>query len=80
MKDLFEQGQTKIVMNLQRVRFIDSAGLGELIACKKRTVERGGDIKILHPSGQVKNLLVMTLLTDVFEIFEDEEDAVKSFG
>ncbi len=80
MEALLSKGHTKIVMNLEGVRFIDSAGLGELVACKKRSVERGGDIKILSPVGQVKDLLIMTLLTEIFEIFEDEEEAVRSFG
>ena len=55
------------------------AGLGELVACKKRIAERGGDIKLLRPVGQVHKLLVMTLLTSLFEVYQDEEAAVSSF-
>ena len=79
IRSLHDRGYSKIVLNLEKVRFIDSAGLGELIACKKRTVERGGDIKLLRPVGQVKDVLVGTLLTEVFEIYDDEDGAVNAF-
>ncbi|HKY32380.1 MAG TPA: STAS domain-containing protein [Candidatus Polarisedimenticolia bacterium] len=78
--EMLEKGDFRIVLDLAPMKFIDSAGLGELIACRKAAVQRGGDIKILHPAGKVKELLVLTLLTDVFEIFQDEEEAVRSFG
>lgn len=77
---LLDRGHRSIVLDLSKVGFIDSAGLGELVACKKRTVERGGDIKLLHPSGQVHKLLVMTLLTQLFEVFQDEAKVLASFG
>jgi anti-sigma B factor antagonist len=77
---LLDQGHRKIVLDLQGVGFVDSAGLGELVACKKRTAERGGDIKLLRPVGQVQKLLVMTLLIRMFEVFQDEAEAVDSFG
>ncbi len=79
IEELLQQDRTSILLNLGRVKFIDSAGLGELIACKKRAAERGGDIKILRPGGQVEKLLALTLLTDLFEIHRDEEAAVASF-
>jgi anti-sigma B factor antagonist len=76
---LLDTGVGRVVLNLEKVRFIDSAGLGQLIACRKRTLDRGGDIKLLNPGRQVKDVLVMTLLADVFEIFDDEAGAVASF-
>lgn len=79
LTDLLDRGQLKIVLDLSRVSFIDSAGLGELVACKKRTAERRRDIKLLRPVGQVHKLLVMTLLTRLFEVYQDEEAAVGSF-
>jgi len=77
---LLDAGVSKIVLNLEKVRFIDSAGLGQLIACRKRTLQRGGDIKLLNPGKQVHEVLVMTLLADVFEIHTDENEAVASFN
>ncbi len=79
LTDLLDRGHLKVVLDLSRVSFIDSAGLGELVACKKRIAERGGDIKLLRPLGQVHKLLVMTLLTRLFEVYQDEETAVSSF-
>lgn len=79
IEDLLQHDRARIVLDLEKVRFIDSAGLGELIACKKRAQERSGDIKILHPGPQVEEVLVLTLLTQVFEIYKSEGDAVASF-
>ena len=77
--DILETGQTKVLLNLQKVGFIDSAGLGELVACKKRSAEKGGDTKLLLPSKRVRDLLVLVKLNEVFEIFENETQAVGSF-
>ena len=79
LTELLDQGQRKIILDMEDVGFVDSAGLGELVACKKRTLERGGDIKLLRPAGQVHKLLVMTLLHRMFEVFQDEAEAVSSF-
>lgn len=79
ISDLLNAGQNRIILNLAKVRFIDSAGLGELIASRKRTLQTGGDIKLLHPAGQVRDVLILTLLADVFEIHHDEEKAVAAF-
>ena len=68
-----------LLLNLKKVGYIDSAGLGELVACKKRSAERNGDTKLLLPSKRVRDLLVLVKLTDVFDIFEDELQAVGSF-
>ena len=77
--DLLRQGHPRIVLDLSGVKFIDSAGLGELIAARRRAVEQGGDMVLIHPRGHVKDLLVMTLLTDVFRICENEAEALAAF-
>ena len=79
LQDLFDRGHRKILLDLHRVGFVDSSGLGELIAAKKRAVKLGGDIKLLSPSKQVHKMLVMVSLTQMFEIFQDEEAAIRSF-
>jgi anti-sigma B factor antagonist len=76
---LLEQGRRKIVLELAGVSFLDSAGLGELISCKKRTAESGGDICLLRPSGKVRDMLEMLCLSRIFKIFDDESDAFASF-
>jgi anti-sigma B factor antagonist len=78
--DLLSRGSARIVMDLRGVKFMDSAGLGELIASRQKTVEHGGDIVLVSPRRQLKDLLVITLLSDVFRICEDEEEAVSLFG
>jgi anti-sigma B factor antagonist len=80
LRRLLDQGSRKILLDLAQVTFLDSAGLGELIACRKRTLERGGDIRLVHPTGKVRQLLEMLYLTRVFAIFEGEAEALASFG
>jgi anti-sigma B factor antagonist len=58
---------------------MSSTGIGDLVGCLKRTAESGGAVKLLNPSERVHDLLVMTRLAEVFEIFEDEEEALGSF-
>jgi anti-sigma B factor antagonist len=79
LQTLLDQGRRKIVLDLAGVSFLDSAGLGELIACKKRTVEQGGDIRLLHPVGKVRDLLEMLSLNRIFQVFDDEPAALSSF-
>ena len=77
---LFEAGQRMVVLDMHDVNFIDSAGLGELVAAKKRALERGGDIRILRPATKVRTLLALTHLDQVFQVHDDEAAAVASFG
>ena len=79
LRRLLEQGCRQIVLDLGQVTFLDSAGLGELIACRKRTVDKGGDILLLRPTGKVRELLDMLHLTKVFKLFDNETDALTSF-
>jgi anti-sigma B factor antagonist len=79
LQDLVQSGQTKLILDLSEVAFIDSAGLGELIAFKKRTKEAGGDIKLLKPTRRVFELLDILRLTSVFEVYTDEREAVEAF-
>ena len=79
LRDLLGRGRSRIVLDMHRVRFVDSAGLGELVAWKKRAVELGGDVRLLRPRDRVREMFVLTTLVRVFQIFEDETDAVASF-
>ncbi len=77
--ELLDAGKSKILLNLQGVTYMDSAGIGELVACYKRAREKGGSVRLLNPSGKVSDLLQLTKLEQVFDTFRDESEALKSF-
>ena len=79
VQDQLDKGHTSIVLNLQGVEYIDSAGLGELVACKKRSTAKGGDVKLVMPSESVYKVLSIVSLHLVFEIFDSEAKAIGSF-
>jgi anti-sigma B factor antagonist len=76
---LLESDRKSILLNLDKVTYMDSAGIGELVACFKRSSEAGARLKLLNPSGRVSDLLSLTKLQQVFEIFADEKEALVSF-
>lgn len=76
---ILDSGQKHVLLNLEKVSYMDSAGIGELVACYKRTKEKGGTVKLLKPSGKVSDLLALTKLEEVFETFLDEKEALVSF-
>ena len=78
--DLLEKGTKNLVLNLEKVSYMDSAGIGELVACYKRAKEKGGNVKLLRPSGKVYDLLVLTKLEEVFDSYPTEAEAVASFS
>ncbi len=79
VETLLKEGRNKIVLNLARISYMDSAGIGELVACYKRSREKGGQLKLLNPSGKVYDLLQLTKLEEIFETFRDEGEAIQSF-
>jgi anti-sigma B factor antagonist len=73
-------GHVKLVLDMREVTRLDSAGIGMLVS-KFLTVRRnGGGLKILHPTARTDHLMEITKLTTVFDIFDDEDAAVRSFG
>ncbi len=79
VETLLKEGRSNIVLNLARISYMDSAGIGELVACYKRSREKGGQLKLLNPSGKVYDLLQLTKLEEIFETFRDEGEAIQSF-
>jgi anti-sigma B factor antagonist len=79
MKKLFDSSIRKVILNLGNVAYIDSSGLGSLVVCVTSYRKAGGDIKLLNLTRRHMELLVITKLTTVFEIFLSEQDAVNSF-
>ena len=76
---LKDAGTPKTVLNLQQVDYIDSTGLGALVIVATTMRKNGGNVKLLNLNRRNIELLVMTKLATVFEIFNDEQDAVNSY-
>jgi anti-sigma B factor antagonist len=80
INSLLQQGQKNIVLNLGAVSFVDSGGLGELVRTLTTMQKHGGSLKVANLPKRIQDLLVMTRLVTVFETFDDENAAVKSFS
>ena len=80
LKSLLAEGRRNIVVNMAGVSYIDSAGLGELVAKFTTASRDGGAVKLLHVQAKMKSLLQMTNLTTIFPVFDDEQSAIGSFG
>jgi anti-sigma B factor antagonist len=76
---LGEAGKRNIVLDMPEVDYIDSTGLGALVMCATSMRKQGGNVKLLNLNRRAVELLVMTKLATVFEIFNDEQDAVNSY-
>jgi anti-sigma B factor antagonist len=79
LRDLLEEKRTRIVLNLADVDYIDSSGIGELVCGYTSVKNRGGELKLLHLTKKVHDLLQITKLYTVFEVHSDEQSAVRSF-
>jgi anti-sigma B factor antagonist len=77
--ELNQAGPQNLVLNLAGIDFIDSTGLGALVMCATSLRRNGGNMKLLNLNKRNIELLVMTKLATVFEIFNDEQDAVNSY-
>ncbi len=74
-----EAGKTKILLNLEGVAAIDSSGIGEMVACFTSVTKRGGQLKLLKLSPKINDILQVTQLITVFDVFTDEREALASF-
>src|SRR5437016_8757512 len=80
VNSMVNQGHKKIVLNLADVPYIDSAGLGEIVRTYTTVSRQGGSLKLLNLTKRITDLLSITKLLTVFETFDAEADAVKSFS
>jgi anti-sigma B factor antagonist len=78
-KGLVGHGQKSVLLELRDLTYIDSAGIGALMAFYTSLRNGGGELKLLSPSQRVRGLLVMMKLFPIFEVFEDEAAALASF-
>jgi len=77
---LIEKGHKRVLLNLSRVPYVDSAGLGEIIRCFTALRKGGGTLKLLAPNPRLVDLLTITNLVNVFESYDDEASALRSFS
>ena len=80
IRDLVAKGDRKILLNLNEVNYIDSSGIGEMVSGFTTVTNHGGKLKLLGLSKRVKDLLQITKLYTVFEVFDDEATAVRSYS
>jgi anti-sigma B factor antagonist len=80
VNSMVNQGHKKIVLNLAEVPYIDSAGLGEIVRTYTTVSRQGGSLKLLGLTKRITDLLSITKLLTVFETYETESDAVRSFS
>src|SRR6266403_1568115 len=80
IRELVAKGDKKILLNLSEVSYIDSSGIGEMVSGFTTVTNHGGQLKLLGLSKRVKDLLQITKLYTVFEVFEDEASAVRAFA
>lgn len=80
IRELVAKGDKKILLNLGEVSYIDSSGIGEMVSGFTTVTNNGGQLKLVGLNKRVKDLLQITKLYTVFEAFDDEATAVRSFA
>jgi anti-sigma B factor antagonist len=78
-REVLEQSDSRVIIDLGRVTRIDSAGLGQLMSCYSHLVKNRGALKVLNPAPEIRKLLDMTGLSSVIPTFQDEREALNSF-
>ena len=80
VRELAGKGHKKMLLNLAEVSYIDSSGIGEMVSGFTTVANQGGQLKLLNLTKRVMDLLQITKLYTVFEVFDDEAAAVRSFA
>ena len=75
-----DSGKKNILLNMSEVFYIDSSGLGELVAAYTTATRRGGKLKLMKLTQKVQDVVMLTKVYRVFEVYSDEDTAVKSFA
>jgi anti-sigma B factor antagonist len=80
VREILKNGGKKIILNLNDVNYIDSSGIGELVSTYTTVTNQGGQLKLLNLTKKIHELLQITKLLTVFQVFENEQAAVASMG
>jgi len=79
VRRLLEEGKKKVLLNLAGVGYIDSSGIGELVSSYTTVSKDGGQLKLLSLTKKLQDLLTITKLLTVFDVYDNESDALSSF-
>lgn len=79
IRRLIEEGKKKILLNLRGVSYVDSSGIGELVSSYTTVNREGGQLKLLNLSPKIQDLMTITKLLTVFDVYEDEATGLNSF-
>lgn len=79
VSDLLEQGINHVVIDLHRLHYLNSTGIGSIISAHTTVRKNGGDVKLTGLSPNVQNLMAITKLIDVFDVFDTVDEAIESF-
>jgi len=79
MEELFKEREVNVLLDFEAINYVDSTGIGELVGYLNKFTENKRHLKILRPQDRIRKLLQITKLDTIFEIFIDEQSALKSF-
>ena len=80
IRRLLGEGKNKILLNLGKVGYVDSSGIGELVSSFTAVNKEGGSLKLLNLTQKIQDLLAITKLLTVFDVFDEEAEALASFN
>jgi anti-sigma B factor antagonist len=80
VRNWLQQGHRHFLLNLERVSSVDTTGLCDIVQAYVATTRQNGTLKLLHLTPRVRQVLTITRLLTVFEVYDTEENAVASFG
>ena len=80
VRRLLEEGKKRVLLNLANVSYIDSSGIGELVSSYTAANKEGGQLKLLNLTQKIKDLLTITKLYTVFDVYDNEAEALNSYA
>lgn len=78
-RDLIDQNRQEVLLNFQKVKFVDSSGLGELIICSRALGEAGGHLRLTSLSEKTREVLALGSVLSLFDVYDDESQALNAF-
>ena len=80
LRTIMHEGVVNFIVNMEKVKWVNSTGLGILISGYTTVTRAGGDLKLLKVTARIENIFIVSKLSTVFNSFEDEDEAVRSFA